>query len=317
MTLSLTQLSDSLTLFQLPDGEKVSHQILKDLLPTAEDTLFFAKLFKLDYRQLTELIGITLGRTVLDVLTEDEHSTELQDYIIDVVPDYVRTAAAPTFVEKPVDEGLLAAFFDMATVTIAQSIQKVGDTLAGVVGSLRGKNGSMVFQHLRKMNAQRPGTLGTYEGSIEHGFVADNLVILDVSGSMTEKTVRDVIEPVIGLAWKANAHLVIVSDTATHWEPGQYTVDAVLKAAEYEGTHYETLVPLFMGRNWGVVVTIADYDSVWGAKEALAECDGHIGQVYDLSLVNKPTFLAECVGQLADAVTPLLIGRRNDLWNGF
>ena len=317
MTLSSKQLTDSLTLFTMPDGEKVSHQVLKDLLPTAADTLFFAKLFKLNYSQLIELVGITLGRTVLDVLHEDEHSTELQDYIIDVVPDYVREAAAPVFVEKPQDEGILAAFFEMATVTIATSIEQVGEHLKGVVGSLRGKQGSMVFQHLRKMNAQRPGTLGTYEGSIEHGLVADNLVILDVSGSMTEKTVRDVIEPVVGLAWKANAHLVIVSDTATHWEPGAYTVASVLSAAEYEGTHYETLAPLFAGRDWGVVVTIADYDSVWGAKEAIAECDGRIGQVYDLSLVNKPTFLAECVGQLADAVTPLLVGRRNDLWNGF
>jgi hypothetical protein len=30
--------------------------------------------------------------------------------------------------------------------------------------------------------------------------------------------------------------------------------------------------------------------------------------VLDISLVNKPTFLAQCVGQLAADVQPLLIG---------
>jgi hypothetical protein len=74
------------------------------------------------------------------------------------------------------------------------------------------------------------------------------------------------------------------------------------------GTHYETLTPL-MKRDWGTVITIADYDSSQSAKNHLRDnAFGRIGQVLDLSLVNRPTYLAECVGQFADKVTPLLVG---------
>jgi hypothetical protein len=40
----------------------------------------------------------------------------------------------------------------------------------------------------------------------------------------------------------------------------------------------------------------------------IAQCKGHIDEVIDVSLVNRPTYLAECVGQLADKVSPILIG---------
>ena len=56
-------------------------------------------------------------------------------------------------------------------------------------------------------------------------------------------------------------------------------------------------------------VTIADYDSSLGAKQVLASRSGRIGTVLDISLVGKPTFLSECVGQLADEVKPLLVAQ--------
>jgi hypothetical protein len=80
----------------------------------------------------------------------------------------------------------------------------------------------------------------------------------------------------------------------------------VLDAASYGGTHYEKLVPLF-DRDWGVVVCVADYDSSVAAKQSLARCTGRIEQCFDISLVQMPTYLAECVGQLADEVKPILI----------
>ena len=56
------------------------------------------------------------------------------------------------------------------------------------------------------------------------------------------------------------------------------------------------------------MVTIADYETSRDAKRAIkAECRGHIEKVLDISLVDTPTFLAECVGQLADEVQPLLV----------
>jgi hypothetical protein len=133
-------------------------------------------------------------------------------------------------------------------------------------------------------------------------------VIFDVSGSMTESTVRAIAPEVVALSWKANASLAIVSDTCRVWDPGTFTVDDVLREAEYSGTHYETLLPL-LRRDWGTVITIADYDSSQDAKTHLREnAFGKIGQVLDLSLVSRPTYLAECVGQFADKVTPLLVG---------
>ena len=89
----------------------------------------------------------------------------------------------------------------------------------------------------------------------------------------------------------------------------------VLAKAEYWGTHYEQLVPLFE-KDWGTVVTIADYDSAPYAKQALSGCVGKVGTVLDISLVNRPTFLAECVGQLADEVKPLLVGPNPYLGRG-
>ena len=52
---------------------------------------------------------------------------------------------------------------------------------------------------------------------------------------------------------------------------------------------------------------MADYDTVVCGQEPLAGVQGHIDAVIDISLVNRPTFLAECVGQLAGEVRPLLV----------
>ena len=102
--------------------------------------------------------------------------------------------------------------------------------------------------------------------------------------------------------------MAIVSNNAFAWEPGAYDAEDILHAAEYQGTHYEQLIPLLQ-EDWGTVVTIADYDSSqWVKREIAQRCTGSVGKVVDISLVNQPTFLAECVGQLADEVQPILIG---------
>ena len=43
------------------------------------------------------------------------------------------------------------------------------------------------------------------------------------------------------------------------------------------------------------------------------QCAGRIGKVVDVSLVNRPTFLAACVGQLAQEVEPILVAAGHDL----
>jgi hypothetical protein len=117
------------------------------------------------------------------------------------------------------------------------------------------------------------------------------------------------------MSYLANAHLVLISNTARHWEPGTYGVDDVLAQAEYGGTQYQHLRNL-MNRDWGVVVSIADYDSSHGAKDAIARATGHIDELLDVSIVGRPTFLAECLGQRAAKVRPLLVAAQGQFLRG-
>ena len=302
-----TSLADSVSLFQLTPTRYISIAKLKELLPDAEHVLWFAKLLKLSHDKLSHLLWEVCRTSVVEALMAGDHSTELQDYLVDTVPPEVWPETKPDFVEAPRPAQILPHLWEDAFVEVAKSIQDVADKLVSTLELLPSKQGKMVFSTLAQLNKQRP-SIGVHKARIQHAPVPDVLVILDVSGSMTQTTVRAIIEDVVALSWKANAHLAIVSDSTFHWEPGSYNVDDVLGKAEYSGTHYETLAPLF-NKDWGTVVTIADYDSASSAKTVLAKAKGSIGVVLDISLVNRSTYLAECVGQLANEVRPLLIGQ--------
>ena len=165
----------------------------------------------------------------------------------------------------------------------------------------------MVFKTLAKMNRQRP-SVGVHVPVFQHRRDTSALVILDDSGSMTRETIDAILEDVIAMSWKANATLALVSNTTRVFEPGSYNAQTVHDTIQLGGTRYETLEPLFdRGQYWNTVMTVADYDSALSAKETLAGLSGRVGKLLDLSLVGKPTFLAECVGQLADSVEPMLV----------
>lgn len=300
-----SELSNAVDLFEVKPGVRFSVATLKDQLTDVESVLFFGKLYDLDYVQLSSLMSKVLKSQLADELFNGEHSTELQDYLVDIVPAYVNVGDVQFGAVAPKGE-LLPEVWAALEVEVAQSIKDVAARLSTVTSRLPGKQGSMVFRSMMTLNKQRP-TLGDYKAKIHHDPVKPNLLILDVSGSMSERTVRALVEDVVALSFKANASLAIVSDSTTVWDPGTYTVDSVLQAAEYMGTHYETLAPL-MQRDWGVVITVADYDSSPSAFDALAHtCNGSIDKVLDISLVNRPTYLAECVGQFAAEVQPLLV----------
>lgn len=310
-TLRPSDLKRSLDLVEVKPGVKFSLATLRDLLPDAETCLFFGKVYELDASQLGALLHQVFNTDLTSALLAEGglHSNDLQDYILDI--DYDYEAYDMQFGDPTVDPviphgEILPEVWKGLEVVVAQSIKDVAAKLEGVVGLLPGKQGSMVFSTMAKMNAKRP-VIGDYRASINHARQQENLLILDVSGSMSEGTVRRIIEDVVALSYQANAHMAVVSDACTYWVPGSYSVDDVLRAATYGGTHYEELKPLF-DRDWGIVITVADYDSSQDAKRALAGCVGRIDQVLDISLVNRPTFLAECVGQLASEVQPLLIG---------
>lgn len=296
--------AERLELLEIKRGVHFSRAVLKELLIDAKEVLFFGKLYELDYAQLSDLMWTVLDSDLAAALSKGDHSTELQDYLVGLVPDRV-TAGDVTFdPEVPAGEILPELWRDLE-VEVAASIRQVAEKLESAIGLMPSKQGRMVLQQLAKVNARRP-TVGDYQAAIAWDRQKENLVILDDSGSMTQSTIARIVGDVVALSYTANAHLALVSSTCRHWAPGSYSVDTLLDAAEYGGTHYETLAPL-LDRDWGVVVTVADYDSSLSAKKALAGCTGRIDTVLDISLVNQPTFLAECVGQLAAEVRPLLI----------
>lgn len=281
--------------------------MLKTMLPDMETALFFAQLYQLNAQDLGVLVHTLFKSPVIEALTAEGglHSDLLQDYLVGVVPDVVRQGDIIFGEVKPKGE-ILPELWASARVEIAASIQKVADKLKDVVTALPGKKGEMVFKSMLVMNSKRP-TIGDHRAQVFHAPQEPNLVVLDVSGSMSESTVEAIVGDVVALSWEADAHLAIVSNTTTHWAPGEYTVEAVLNAAEYGGTQYETLAPLFETQTWGAVITIADYDSSPDAKRAIGNCGGSIDTVLDISLVSQPTFLAEVVGQLAGEVRPLML----------
>ena len=298
--------SSEFELFDLGNNKKISVAALRRLLPDIETTLFFGKVYKLDAKRLGELLKWTHGGSVLDALLEGNHSTELQSYLVEVVPDNIDVEPYIGTPKAPKDSEVLAQLFALAEVEVAESIAKVADTLAGTLDRLPSKEGQMLFKSMASLNHKR-GTIGVHKASIVHQSVPDVLVILDVSGSMSAETIRMIIDDVVALSWKANAHLAIVSNDTFLWEPGSYDSVSVLEKAQYGGTHYETLAPLFDNRSWGTVVTIADYDSSRDAKRVIAATNGSVGTVLDISLVEQPTFLGECISTIAKEVTPLLV----------
>jgi hypothetical protein len=303
---------NDLEIIEIKPGVRFSLGTLRRALPDTETALFLAKLYKLDAYQLGHLLRVVFDQRELvqALMGEDHtHSYDLQDYLLELGYESLIESGAIIFGEAPPKGEILPELWKSLEVEIASSILEVAEKLKDVIGHMPGKQGEMVFQSMMKVNARRP-ILGDHKAFIHHAPQRDNLVVLDVSGSMSEATIKAIVEDVLALTYMANAHLAIVSDTSTHWGPGESTVEAVLSVAEYSGTHYETLAAL-MDQDWGVVVTIADYDSSWNAMSAIKARSGHIQQLLDISLVNRPTFLAEVLGQLADEVRPLLIADRN------
>ena len=310
MGMSNTEVKDSLTLFRLDSKRLISVQKLKELLPDVQTAAWFGAYYKLSRTKLAELFLILFDSPVLKALMTEgyQHSTSLQTYLAQALSQeeygelQMQKVVQP---EAPAPDLILPQLWEAAEVKVATVLREVADTITNVVDRLPSKNGKMVFRTLAKMNAIRP-TVGVYEPHISHHRRASSLLILDVSGSMTEETIRTIAADVVGLAWKADAHLAVVSNTMTVWEPGGYDVKAILRAAEFGGTHYEQLVPLF-NQNWGTVITVADYDSSRSAKEVLRGCSSTIEEIIDISLVERPTFLSESLGHMAKKITPMIV----------
>lgn len=298
--------SIDLSIVEVKPGVRFAVSTLRAFLPDIETLLFFGKVYELNYVQLSTLLARVHGGNLVTELTRGDHSTDLQDYLVDVANVAGVSKGDIAFDPKVPHGEVLPHIWKSLEIEVAKSIKDVAAKLGDTINRMPGKQGRMLFQSMLTMNRKRP-TIGDHRATIAHARQQENLLILDVSGSMSASTVRAIVEDVVALAYTANCHMAIVSNDTTHWEPGNYDVQSVLDAATYGGTHYETLADLLQ-RDWGVVVTIADYDSSVSAADHIARtCQGRIGEVIDISLVNQPTYLAQCVGQRADKVTPVLI----------
>lgn len=302
-----------LELIEVKPGSVYQISLLRKILKSPKWVIRFGALKQLDAVQLAALLRLLFPDSdlVSAILSEGgRHSGHLQSYIValgyenlaynaEVVPDGTDESAE--------DDEVLAELVERFETKVAAGLEDVLNELDDVLIHMPGKQGRMEIKRVMKLD-RRMRKIGVAETVISHANKRENLVVFDDSGSMGEDTVLRIAAAVKNMANMANAHLVLVSNTARHWNPGEFNVSGIKAAAEYGGTHYETLAP-YMERQWGTVVTIADWDSSWGAKEALARCKGSIELLLDISLVARPTFLAECLEPLAREVRPLLVAK--------
>jgi hypothetical protein len=305
----------ALTLVEVKPGIQFPVHNLQQMLKSPRWVVRFGAVYKLDAVQLGALLRLLFPDVdIVQALAMEmhEHSGNLQDYVVELgYESAIKPAGAPVPADEEIpDDGLLAEMFQQLEVRVAKSITELAYVLARTLDDMPGKEGRMQLKSLLKQDRKLQQKIGVHEAQIVHAHEPGNLVVFDVSGSMGKNTVRRIVSEVAALAVKANATLAIVSDTTTFWEPGTFTIQSVLSEAEFGGTQYETLSALFE-KDWGVVVTIADYDSSRSAKEALKDCAGRIGLLLDISLVSMPTFLAECLAQLADEVRPLMVAKHS------
>lgn len=290
-------------------GRKFPEKHLKKWCPTVDTAMFMARLFDFSAQERSALLYALFGEhDLVRALTAEGgiHSNELQDVYLEAGLEHMIEAGELKLEDAPIPNGqVLPQVLESIQVQVAKAIQDVADQIGKVVHSLPGKEGAMVFDYLRVMNAKRP-TIGDYKAKVKHANQLPNLLVFDTSGSVDEPTVRTLTPDVVALGYNANLHLAIVSDTATYWKPGEYSVETVLNAAQFGGTRYDELAPL-MDRHWGTVITLADYDSYNDARSVIAQCSGSIEQILDISLVSRPTFLSECLGQIAKDVRPIMV----------
>src|SRR5690606_23731514 len=142
-TISRSDLSASLEIIEVKPGKKFSKAALQSLLPDVETALFFGKVYELDYTQLSNVLRIVLNSDLATELFSGEHSTELQDYVVDMVA-YIPHLEAGDIAFKPdVPKGeILPQMWDMLEVEVADSIKAVAEKLESVIDALPGKQGN-------------------------------------------------------------------------------------------------------------------------------------------------------------------------------
>ena len=201
MTESKLLIHSSTEVTTFTSGRAFPTKFLQQALPDVETVLFFAKVYGLAPSDVSLVLHKCVPSETVDALTAQagDHSMSLQDYLVEefydgsdwVYPDLEFLEALPG-TKADVNAEVLPEVWKNLELTIAESIAKVAETIAGTIEHMPGRTGEMVFQTLAKVNARRP-TLGSYEAGFHHKSIKRVLVVFDVSGSMTEPTVRTIV----------------------------------------------------------------------------------------------------------------------------
>ena len=312
--------------------------VLAEIVTTPKQAMFLIKALG------TQVINpaLTLGRlfnvldlgSVADYLAMGGHSTELQDWwdangIDFEVPDHETVITANESADIEDEEGDADTLLDLVNnslVKLPTTITELADELfVDVLSKQPSGQASYVLDHL--MQVSKFGQIGTVKTGLEYQADTKAAIVLDCSGSMGTKLGKAIAESVVRLADTLKCDLILVSSTAVRLPAGTFGVKTVLANWQNQLTLYNQLIPYFrdISQSYDTVITIADYDSIASHKLAIQqECGARIQKVYDVCVEYvedgrgnlRTSFLAECLGQLADEVIPVFVGAKSlDYWS--
>lgn len=305
--------------------------ILASFVKTPKDAMFLVKMLG----DQVENPAATLGRvfqaldlgTVADYIAAGGHSATLQQWWDDIgisipVPDEEEViddgAVQDVFDEDDYDVQTLYDMVNTSLVKLPQSIRELGDGLfIEVLSKLPAGDAYYTLDHV--MQLSKFGTYGTMKEQIEYEQDTVACVVLDDSGSMGRPLGQAIVGAAVNLADSLKCDLILVSSYAYRFPAGTFNTDSVMARWENGWTFYNQLIPYFrdISQSYDVVVTIADYDSVPSHKEQiLRACSARIQVLYDICVQYtedgngniRTSYLAECLGQLADRVVPVFVG---------
>ena len=306
--------------------------ILAGFVKTTKQAMFLVKMLGDQVTDKAAALGrifsaLDLG-SVADAISAGGHSTTLQTWLEEEgltipVPDdelVLDEGKEQQDFEADPDLDTLLELVNTALVKLPQSIRELGEGLfLEVLSKQPSGQASYALDHI--MAVSKFGQVGTVKTQMEYEVDTNAVVVVDDSGSMGVALGRAIAEPIVRLADSLKCDLILVSSTATRFPAGTFDVQTILDHWENGWTFYNQLIPFFkdVSQSYDVIVTIADYDSHSEHKaEILKKCGAHAQVLYDINVAYttdgdgnlKTSYLAECLGQLADRVVPVFVGAK-------
>ncbi len=334
MSDSTTRVVDPYTIVKIADNPEkfIGAAILAGFVKTTKQAMFLVKMLGDQVTDKPAALGrifsaLDLG-SVADAISAGGHSSTLQTWleeeglVIPVPDDELVIDEGYTLDEAEPDEDLdtLLTLVNTALVKLPTSIRELGEGLfLEVLSKQPSGQASYALDHV--MQVSKFGQVCTVKTQMEYEVDTTAVVVADCSGSMGIALGRAIAEPIVRLADSLKCDLILVSTTAVRFPAGTFSVETVIDNWQNGWTYYNQLIPCFkdISQSYDVVVTIADYDShAEHKREILAKCGARAQVLYDINVQYtedadgniKTSFLAECLGQLADRVVPVFVGAK-------